>query len=67
MVEGLQRGLQGHVSSVPRKGRTLVGRDILWGDLGGVPGALYGHGQGWEEMLHAMPGHLPVAPQKGWD
>lgn len=25
MVESLQWGLQGHVSSVPRKGRTLVG------------------------------------------
>lgn len=25
MVEGLQWGLQGHVSSVPRKGRTLAG------------------------------------------
>ena len=63
VVESLQRGLQGHVSSIPRKGRTLVGTSS--GGSRGIPGGLWGHGRGWEEMLHAMPGHLPVPPPKG--
>lgn len=64
MVESLQRGLQGHVSSVPRKGRTLVGTSS--GGSWGIPRGFWCHGRGWEEMLHAVLGHLPVHPRKEW-
>lgn len=47
VVESLQWGLQGHVSSVPRKGKTLAGTS--WG----IPRGLWVRGRGWQEVLHA--------------
>lgn len=62
VVESLQRGLQGHVSSVPRKGRTLVGHPLVGaGGSPGVSGVMAGVGR---RCFMPCRGISPCAPER---
>lgn len=62
MVESLQWGLQGHVSSVSRKGGTLVGATS--GRSQRISRDLWDHGRGWEGVSSDMTRQLPMLSKR---